>query len=165
MPAPAGARAGACPASPSIAVANAGSTGALGALVTLPAGIRAWGEFRSSSRGPSRGVGSAEPLVSEFRLPRPVRRHPISIQCRCSSTIHRNRRVITFCRHSEGRVESVEYRLHLGCRRSCMRLDPTDGTFTEASTMSEPHTAGPVADNVHNRPYRLARKSVGTSTR
>src|SRR5687767_13458790 len=45
--------AGACPVSLSIAVANAGSMGALGALVTPPAGIRAWvEEFRSNSRGP-----------------------------------------------------------------------------------------------------------------
>ncbi len=45
--------AGACPASLSIAVANAGSMGAMGALVTPPAGIRAWvEEFRSKSRGP-----------------------------------------------------------------------------------------------------------------
>ena len=45
--------AGACPASLSIAVANAGGMGAMGALVTPPAGIRAWVEdFRSQSRGP-----------------------------------------------------------------------------------------------------------------
>ena len=45
--------AGACPASLSIAVANAGGMGALGALLTPPAGIRAWvQEFRSGSRGP-----------------------------------------------------------------------------------------------------------------
>ena len=45
--------AGACPASLSIAVANAGSMGAMGALVTPPAGIRAWvEEFRANSRGP-----------------------------------------------------------------------------------------------------------------
>ena len=45
--------AGACPASLSIAVANAGGMGAMGALVTPPAGIRAWAEeFRSQSRGP-----------------------------------------------------------------------------------------------------------------
>ncbi len=45
--------AGACPASLSIAVANAGSMGAMGALLTPPAGIRAWVEtFRAKSRGP-----------------------------------------------------------------------------------------------------------------
>jgi nitronate monooxygenase len=45
--------AGACPASLSIAVANAGGMGAMGALVTPPAGIRTWvQEFRSKSSGP-----------------------------------------------------------------------------------------------------------------
>jgi nitronate monooxygenase len=45
--------AGACPAGLSIAVANAGGMGAMGALVTPPAGIREWAaEFRASSRGP-----------------------------------------------------------------------------------------------------------------
>src|ERR1700758_1014303 len=45
--------AGACPASLSIAVANAGGMGAMGALLTPPAGIRACGEeFRSGSSGP-----------------------------------------------------------------------------------------------------------------
>jgi len=45
--------AGACPASLSIAVANAGGMGAMGALLTPPAGIRAWvQEFRSQSPGP-----------------------------------------------------------------------------------------------------------------
>jgi len=45
--------AGACPASLSIAVANAGGMAAMGALLTSPAGIRAWvQEFRSQSRGP-----------------------------------------------------------------------------------------------------------------
>src|SRR5579859_5677220 len=45
--------AGASPASLSIAVANAGGLGALGALMTEPAGIRAWVHaFRSESRGP-----------------------------------------------------------------------------------------------------------------
>jgi nitronate monooxygenase len=45
--------AGACPVSLAIAVANAGSMGALGALLTPPAGIREWVEtFRSQSRGP-----------------------------------------------------------------------------------------------------------------
>jgi nitronate monooxygenase len=44
--------AGACPASLSIAVANAGGMGAMGALVTTPAGIRDWvAEFRAASRG------------------------------------------------------------------------------------------------------------------
>src|SRR5438128_2554559 len=44
--------AGACPASLSIAVANAGGMGAMGALPTPPEGIRAWIEqFRSASRG------------------------------------------------------------------------------------------------------------------
>jgi len=43
--------AGASPASLSIAVANAGGMGAMGALMTPPAGIRSWVEaFRSSSR-------------------------------------------------------------------------------------------------------------------
>jgi nitronate monooxygenase len=46
--------AGACPASLSIAVANAGGMGAMGALMTKPPGISAWvNEFRSgSSSGP-----------------------------------------------------------------------------------------------------------------
>jgi nitronate monooxygenase len=45
--------AGACPASLSIAVANAGGMGAMGALVTPPPGIRSWvEEFRSNSSGP-----------------------------------------------------------------------------------------------------------------
>jgi nitronate monooxygenase len=45
--------AGASPASLSIAVANAGGMGAMGALMTLPAGIRSWvEEFRSKSSGP-----------------------------------------------------------------------------------------------------------------
>jgi nitronate monooxygenase len=45
--------AGACPAGLSIAVANAGGMGAMGALLTQPAGIRAWAaEFRSGSSGP-----------------------------------------------------------------------------------------------------------------
>ena len=45
--------AAACPASLSIAVANAGGMGALGALLTPPEGIRLWvEEFRSQSDGP-----------------------------------------------------------------------------------------------------------------
>jgi nitronate monooxygenase len=45
--------AGACPVSLSVAVANAGGMGAMGALITPPAGIRAWvEEFRAGSRGP-----------------------------------------------------------------------------------------------------------------
>jgi nitronate monooxygenase len=45
--------AGACPASLSVAVANAGGMGAMGALRTEPPGIRAWvNEFRSASSGP-----------------------------------------------------------------------------------------------------------------
>ena len=45
--------AGACPATLSIAVANAGSMGALGALMSAPDAIRAWvHEFRSKSSGP-----------------------------------------------------------------------------------------------------------------
>jgi nitronate monooxygenase len=45
--------ASACPASLSIAVANAGGMGAMGALATPPAGIRAWvEEFRAGSSGP-----------------------------------------------------------------------------------------------------------------
>lgn len=45
--------AGACPASLSIAVANAGGMGAMGALVTSPSGIREWvNEFRAGSNGP-----------------------------------------------------------------------------------------------------------------
>jgi nitronate monooxygenase len=45
--------AGACPASLSIAVANAGGMGAMGALITPPAGIHSWvQEFRSNSTGP-----------------------------------------------------------------------------------------------------------------
>lgn len=44
--------AGACPASLSIAVANAGGMGAMGALMAAPAGIREWvREFRSASAG------------------------------------------------------------------------------------------------------------------
>ena len=44
--------AGASPASLSIAVANAGGMGAMGALITPPAGIREWArEFRSNSSG------------------------------------------------------------------------------------------------------------------
>jgi len=44
--------AGACPASLSIAVANAGGMGAMGVLLTPPEGIRAWvREFRSQSGG------------------------------------------------------------------------------------------------------------------
>src|SRR3954453_17470681 len=44
--------AGACPASLSIAVANAGGMGAMGALMTRPDGIRAWvNEFRRASAG------------------------------------------------------------------------------------------------------------------
>jgi len=45
--------AGACPASLSIAVANAGGMGAMGALLTPPDGIREWArEFRAGSTGP-----------------------------------------------------------------------------------------------------------------
>ena len=45
--------AGACPVSLSIAVANAGGMGAMGALLTSPAGIGAWAkEFRAASAGP-----------------------------------------------------------------------------------------------------------------
>src|SRR5579872_2236611 len=45
--------AGACPVSLSIAVAEAGSMGALGALMSQPAAIQAWvSEFRSKSAGP-----------------------------------------------------------------------------------------------------------------
>jgi nitronate monooxygenase len=45
--------AGACPVSLSIAVANAGGMGAMGALLTPPEGIRAWvREFRATSSGP-----------------------------------------------------------------------------------------------------------------
>lgn len=45
--------AGACPADLSIAVANAGGMGAMGALMTEPAGIRAWvKDLRSGSNGP-----------------------------------------------------------------------------------------------------------------
>lgn len=45
--------AGACPASLSVAIANAGGMGAMGALITAPAGIRSWvKEFRSASSGP-----------------------------------------------------------------------------------------------------------------
>ncbi|HXY35535.1 MAG TPA: nitronate monooxygenase [Planctomycetaceae bacterium] len=45
--------AGACPASLSIAVANAGGMGAMGALVSKPDAIRAWvEEFRAASGGP-----------------------------------------------------------------------------------------------------------------
>jgi nitronate monooxygenase len=45
--------AGACPVSLSIAVANAGGMGAMGALMSAPPAIRAWvNEFRSASSGP-----------------------------------------------------------------------------------------------------------------
>jgi nitronate monooxygenase len=45
--------AGACPASLSIAVANAGGMGAMGALLHTPEGIREWmSEFRAASKGP-----------------------------------------------------------------------------------------------------------------
>jgi nitronate monooxygenase len=45
--------AGACPVSLSVAVANAGGMGALGALMSEPQAIRAWvQEFRSKSSGP-----------------------------------------------------------------------------------------------------------------
>jgi nitronate monooxygenase len=45
--------AAACPASLAIAVANAGGMGAMGAVWTQPAGIRAWAqEFRAGSDGP-----------------------------------------------------------------------------------------------------------------
>src|SRR5438309_6335325 len=45
--------AGACPVSLSIAVANAGGMGALGALTMTPDGIREWvREFRARSGGP-----------------------------------------------------------------------------------------------------------------
>ena len=45
--------AGACPVGLSIAVANAGGMGAMGALVTPPDGIRAWvRDFRAQSSGP-----------------------------------------------------------------------------------------------------------------
>jgi nitronate monooxygenase len=44
--------AGACPAALSVAVANAGGMGAMGALMTSPDGIRAWAaEFRAASQG------------------------------------------------------------------------------------------------------------------
>jgi nitronate monooxygenase len=45
--------AGACPVSLSIAIANAGGMGAMGALLSTPAAIRQWtDEFRAASRGP-----------------------------------------------------------------------------------------------------------------
>ena len=45
--------AGACPASLAVAVANAGSMGAMGALLTSPQGIAEWvAEFRAGSNGP-----------------------------------------------------------------------------------------------------------------
>jgi len=45
--------AGASPVGLSVAVANAGSMGALGALMSEPDAIRSWvGEFRAQSRGP-----------------------------------------------------------------------------------------------------------------
>ena len=45
--------AGACPVSLSIAVANAGGMGAMGALVNSPPEIREWvRQFRESSKGP-----------------------------------------------------------------------------------------------------------------
>src|SRR4051812_2667196 len=48
-----GPMAGACPPSLSIAVANAGGLGACGALLMVPAAIKAWvAEFRAASEGP-----------------------------------------------------------------------------------------------------------------
>src|SRR2546430_15090428 len=45
--------AGACPVSLSVALANAGSMGALGALMSTPEAIRNWvQQFRSKSSGP-----------------------------------------------------------------------------------------------------------------
>src|SRR5215467_15470769 len=45
--------AGACPVSLSVAVANAGGMGAIGALLNSPDGIREWvSAFRAASRGP-----------------------------------------------------------------------------------------------------------------
>jgi nitronate monooxygenase len=45
--------AGACPVALSVAVTNAGGMGAMGALTSTPAGIRAWVDgFRAQSRGP-----------------------------------------------------------------------------------------------------------------
>src|SRR5262249_54777774 len=45
--------AGACPASLSIAVANAGGMGAMGAVATPSDGIKAWArDFRAASAGP-----------------------------------------------------------------------------------------------------------------
>jgi nitronate monooxygenase len=45
--------AGACPVSLSVAVANAGGMGALGALVTAPSGIAEWvREFKAQTKGP-----------------------------------------------------------------------------------------------------------------
>jgi len=67
--------AGASPASLSIAVANAGGLGALGALMTAPAGIRAWVHaFRSESRGAFQlnvwipEPGSSRDPVAEARM-------------------------------------------------------------------------------------------------
>ncbi len=58
--------AGACPTSLSIAVAEAGGMGAMGALMTEPTGIRDWvREFRASSRRPFQlnlWIPDAEPL-------------------------------------------------------------------------------------------------------
>ena len=49
--------AGACPASLSIAMANAGGMGAMGTLMTKPPGIRAWvKEFRSGAAVPSNSI-------------------------------------------------------------------------------------------------------------
>jgi nitronate monooxygenase len=60
--------AGACPATLSIAVANAGGMGAMGALLTPPVGIRSWvTEFRSKSSGSFQlNVWIPDPRPSRF---------------------------------------------------------------------------------------------------
>lgn len=61
--------AGACPAGLSVAVANEGGMGAMGALLTPPQGIRAWvAEFRSHSSGPFQlNVWIPDPKLSRDR--------------------------------------------------------------------------------------------------
>ena len=76
--------AGACPVSLSIAVASAGSMGALGALLTSPAGIRAWGEeFRSKSGGP---------LQPNVRIPDPPPRREAHVEARPAAIADRSTR-------------------------------------------------------------------------
>ena len=66
--------AGACPASLSISVANAGGMGAMGALLSPPADIRDWvAQFRSNSSGPFQlNVWTRIPNSPEIQTPKRV---------------------------------------------------------------------------------------------